>query len=573
MKKAFKLNILLIIALCMTVSLCSFGCTNTKSSPNTSVAGEYSLNLDDYADQWVSAESDGIKYWMLDVVYCADPVDPAVQHMAIYVPDAYMKKDADGNVSLDSAGSVTSTSGVTYNVAAAPIMYTNNSGGYSACEVQPVDIDYLKQGYVQVSIGTRGKGTQDADGKYIGQFPAIVVDLKAGIRFMKANNEFMPGCTDCIMTRGASSGGALAAMLGASGNSTIFDGYFNEIGAANASDDIFIVLSACPITNLSSADAAYEWYQHANTTYFLFDSMKYDKDGNQILPDDQVGRDYFHDLGSNALGGAHEDELSALMYDWFVDYVQTLGFDLGDDGRSGTFYDEVVDIYSEALTEYIARYDELKTSSMPPTADAYLDSLKNGESWFKWDAGTQTASILGLDEMMYYYVDRKKMCPSLDSYNYRSNENDAFVKADGTRAHFSPTVRDLLHVLIEEKESYGWTEDELAYIESLYADYSKEVTADSEAMLEIMSPINYIVNEAEYWESDIAPYWRFRVGSDDGDHGFPAAWLTANGLWEYTDAEVDIGISWNMRHGPAELTNQDLYNYIDGIMQREFDVG
>ena len=126
----------------------------------------------------MSEEIDGVKYWTRDLVYCANPVDPEVQRMVIYAPDAYMKKNTDGTVVPDFTGVVTSTSGVAYNAATAPILYTNNSGGYSACTTKNVTIDYIKQGYVQASIGTRGKATRNAAGEYIGQFPAIIVEWR-----------------------------------------------------------------------------------------------------------------------------------------------------------------------------------------------------------------------------------------------------------------------------------------------------------------------------------------------------------------------------------------------------------
>lgn len=86
-------------------------------------------------------------------------------------------------------------------------------------------------------------------------------------------------------------------------------------------------------------------------------------------------------------------------------------------------------------------------------------------------------------------------------------------------------------------------------------------------MLEIISPINYIVGTDGY-EGTIAPFWRLRVGSKDGDHGVPAAWLLAQGLEKYQpDTQVSVGISWNMRHSLAELSEQDLYDYIAACFQ------
>lgn len=519
------------------------------------------------ADQWQLArdEETGMEYYALDVVYVDKPVLESAQHMIIYAPTAYMTENEDGTVSVNPEGAVTSSTGFVYTAESAPILIHNTSGGYSSSTPtveRPYIMGYLNEGYVAVEIATRGKETVDENGKYIGQFPALIVDMKAGIRFLKANADVLPGSEDFIVSRGFSSGGAVSAMLGATGNSPIFEPYLEEIGAAEATDDIYVALSSAPITNLSSADASYEWYHKANDSYWLFNAMAVDREGNDISDIFPVGRENIYPLGSNILGGAHEDELSALLYDWFVDYVQGLGFDLSDDGRSGEFYDGLATLYSDALTEFLSRYDELKDERMPETVEEYIESLSG---WVSYDPETGRATIASLDDVMVNLVGRNKMAPSLDSYNYRSNENGAFVDEDGNPKHFSPTVRDALKTLIDDADSYDWTEDELAYLTVLYNDYAEGVTDESAEMLEIMSPINYIVGKDGY-DGDIAPFWRLRIGSRDGDHGVPAAWLIAHGLETYRpETQVSIGIAWNMPHSLSELTEQDLYNYIADI--------
>lgn len=230
--------------------------------------------------------------------------------------------------------------------------------------------------------------------------------------------------------------------------------------------------------------------------------------------------------------------------------------------EAGSFYDGLGQFYSDALTEFLERYDELRDENMPESKEDYIESLS---SWVSYDAETGRASVGSLDDVMVNLVGRNKMCPSLDSYNYRSNENSAFVDPDGTKKHFSPVVLEALGIL-KDAGDYGWTEEELAYIEALYGDYEAGVTEESAQMLEVMSPINYIVNKEGY-EADVAPFWRLRIGSKDGDHGVPAAWLIAHGLELYQpDVQVSMGIAWNSPHSLSELTEQDLYDYIAGVM-------
>lgn len=559
----------------------------------------YSIDARDLAANWEYAEVDGVGYYALDAVYCANPVLPAVQHLVIYAPAAYMTQNADGTVVVNPKGSIVSSTGVVYTAETAPMIYHNTSGGYSSSTIQPVNVDYLREGYIHVTVATRGKetksvvneltgtyvrnsmdATKDAEGEYIGQFPAIMVDLKAGIRYLKANDGVLPGNSERIISRGYSSGGAVSAMLGASGNSPIFDSYLKEIGAADATDDIFIALASAPITNLSSADASYEWFQFANEEYFLFNAMAFDREGNNISDILPVGMTNFHKLGDNVLGGVHEKDLSAKLYAWFVDYVQGLGFDLGDDGRSGEFYEGFAQIYSEALTEFVARYDELKSLlnsrkyTAPETAEEYLADIQGKDDpWFTYDPATGAVTIKSLDAMVYNYLNRGKMCPSLDSYNYRSNENNAFTAPDGTTLHFSWVVSDALEELYEEYQAgqhQDWDQDDVDYLVALIGDYKAGLSDDSAYMLEVMSPINYIVaQDDDFKGATIAPYWRLRVGSADGDHGAPAAWLIAQGLEKYTDADVSVGIAWGMGHSLSELTEQDLYDYISEIMIEE----
>lgn len=498
----------------------------------------YSLDLRDYAGQWErrTDEESGVVYYALDAVFCAKPVDPEVQHLIIYAPEAYMTACADGTAAVDPAGRVGR-----YTALTAPIMYTNRSGGYSGSKTDKVNPVYMKQGFVQVSAGARGKETQAADGRFIGQFPAVVVDLKAGIRFLKANKGVMPGDPDRIVSHGYSSGGAMSTMLGASGNSPKFAPYLEEIGAADTSDDIFIALCYCPITNLDSSEAAFEWFQRANEEYTLFNGM-----GGGTWK-----------LGENALGGAHERKLVEKMYAWYVNYVRSLGFDLGEDGRSGEYYTGLVACYEEAFAQYMKRYDALDYTSHGSAAE-YLDWLrreKNADAWLSWDG--EQARIAGLDAMISHFIIRRKMCPSMDSYNYKSNENGAFVEPDGTRVHFSALVRDML----------GELAGEFPYAAELYDVYRREVTPEAEAMLALMSPVNYIVREGDEWRSDPAPYFRFRNGGNDADHGFPAAWLTHHALQAHTNVHSDIAIVWERPHCPAEYDDQDLYDYIARAME------
>ena len=133
---------------------------------------------------------------------------------------------------------------------------TYDAKGFGSGDKPNAIMTALSKGYVVASVGARGR-TLEKDGKYTGKAPAAIVDLKAAVRYLHANDNMMPGDAKKIISNGTSAGGALSALLGASGDSNDYIGYLKQAGAAEASDAIFAVSAYCPITNLENADSAY----------------------------------------------------------------------------------------------------------------------------------------------------------------------------------------------------------------------------------------------------------------------------------------------------------------------------
>jgi hypothetical protein len=197
------------------------------------------------------------------IVYVAKPVDRDYQSLNVRVP-----------VKIDD---------VTLVATNAPILFEIGVGGYMSSKVKnyatvppppggvagrPPTVDRktsgspdlaLAAGYVVVSPGCRGRDNKAADGTFYGKAPAAIVDLKAAVRYIRHNRGVIPGNPDWIFSTGVSAGGALSALLGASGNSTLYEPFLSEIGAADEADNICGSACFCPITDLEHADAAYEW--------------------------------------------------------------------------------------------------------------------------------------------------------------------------------------------------------------------------------------------------------------------------------------------------------------------------
>lgn len=205
----------------------------------------------------------------LGIQYCERPADP-IQKLNIFVPEAYYLGETLHG----------------YTRHTAPIFIPNTVGGYMPGPADEPGMNgrtgmpnsifaALEHGCVVASGGVRGRtsGKKNAEffeggktdylgadsGKMVGRAPALIVDMKAIIRYIRHNKGLIPGNTERMITSGTSAGGALSALAGATGNSRDYAAYLEEIGAADERDDIFAANCYCPIHNLEHADAAYEW--------------------------------------------------------------------------------------------------------------------------------------------------------------------------------------------------------------------------------------------------------------------------------------------------------------------------
>ena len=242
---------------------------SASSQASSVAASSFSLTIDSSAWQY---NADDDVYYQLNVPYCEKPADDSYETLAILVPGAYfdVKNNGDGTYTCEvkPSGSVGS-----YTATSAPIVMPVNTPGYSAqapMSTYSSQTSYTGAGLVYVHAGCRGR---DAGA------PAGVVDLKAAVRFLRVVADKIAGSTDRIFTFGMSGGGAQSALMGATGNSDLYEPYLNAIGAASdVSDAILGSMDWCPITGLDVADEAYEWMM-GSTRSDLSDEEKKISDG------------------------------------------------------------------------------------------------------------------------------------------------------------------------------------------------------------------------------------------------------------------------------------------------------
>ncbi|MCD8099565.1 MAG: hypothetical protein LUE06_03165, partial [Oscillospiraceae bacterium] len=306
-------------------------------------------------------------------VYTYSRNETVIQKINIFVPAAYFE-DGGWNGTVNG-----------YTIDTAPIIYKNSNSGWNTGLPQKgfqyvwadngnlavEDGACLENGFVYITVGSRGRNVASS--------PAMITDLKAGVRFLRANDDQIPGDSEKLVSIADSGGGAASSLVGSTGDMAEYYPYLYEIGAlgvnwigttpydsasdeekadtanyeSTISDAVYAAMMYCPILDLNNADIAYAW-------------MHFD-DG----------------LTGTANGGTtfteYQLELQNDLAESFIDYVnglellrpyssEVLVLDDGEDGttlgdaRDGTYYQAVLDEMSKALTAYIAN-EEWKTQN------------------------------------------------------------------------------------------------------------------------------------------------------------------------------------------------------------------
>ena len=144
------------------------------------------------AYSWEKHETEDL-YVLRRVIFCTRPASNTYQSMNIFVPAAYFNSEG----SIDPAACVNG-----YTPSTAPVVFRNNCSGWMSSDPDMdrgafTVKDCAQSGYIYVSCGARSR-----DLGRLGKMPAPVVDLKAGIRFLRLNSGVLPGCMDRIISIG-----------------------------------------------------------------------------------------------------------------------------------------------------------------------------------------------------------------------------------------------------------------------------------------------------------------------------------------------------------------------------------
>lgn len=463
-----------------------------------------------------------------NIEYCEKPVD-GIQKMNLFVPEAYYRGESMNGHDLKTA----------------PIFMPNTVGGYMPGPADAPGTDRhghpnsifeaLRHGYVVASAGVRGRtsgkvsteffeGTK-ADftgsntGRLVGRAPALIVDMKAAIRYLRYNKERIPGDTEKIVTNGTSAGGALSALAGATGNSPDYEPYLEEIGAAKERDDIFAASCYCPIHNLEHADMAYEW-QFCGQNHFYRTRHKKTEHGVERVPFD----------GEMT---PKQVELSEALKRLFPDYLNGLeltdpdgqALELHPDGN-GSFKDYICEQILKSAQRELDTHDSanrLGWLAMPSSRIEEQKSLtvEDGKALsLDWDGYIRT-------------ITRMKATPAFDALDLKSPENEEFGTETVDGKHFTEFARD-------------------------HSEVNGEL-ADAR-VIRLLNPTEYI------GKADTAEHWRIRHGAFDRDTSLAIPAILAL-LLENRGYDVDFFFPWGLPHS-GDYDLEELFAWIDGLCKK-----
>lgn len=452
-----------------------------------------------------------------NIFYVGKPTSDA-QKLSVYIPAEYLRGEKING----------------YDAKTAPIFLPNGVGGYMPGNIlAPTDKDKmsgapnaslvaLSRGLVVVSPAIRGRTTVEG-GLFVGKAPALIVDYKAAVRWLRFNRDRLPaGDVEKIISNGTSAGGALSALLGATGNAPEYKSYLEEIGAADERDDIFASSDYCPITNLENADAAYEWIFFSEKNYFPAMWQLEDLKARGKISDDMpVGKPLDSDAANNPVAvknaramTAEEINASKILRDAFPAYVNSLKLrdDHGkiltlDKNGDGSFKNFIKGKYIES-------------------AQKALDGGENlsGVTWIKIRGG----QVVDVDLKKYpSAVTRMKAAPAFDKLDLSSAENDEFGDEKNSPKHFSTTL-------------------------------FKNNLAD-EKIIRMMNPLNFIGRA----DVTTAKFFRIRHGAADRDTALAVPAILALKL-KNSGANVDFFSPWGRGHG-GDYDLPELFDWIDKI--------
>ena len=428
-----------------------------------------------------------------------------------------------------------------------PIFLRTYVGGYMASPAaQPQAGDAtgraLKEGYVVVIPGTRGrnsiivadkqyakthKGVKNGQTVYTGRAPNAILDLKAAIRYLRHFDRQMPGDAERIVTDGTSAGGAMSALMAATGNNPVYAEMLKTMGAADERDDVFASVCYCPIIDLEHADMAYEWlFQQTDSRQGLDDTHK------QMTKElAALFSAYVNSLNLKKPDG------TPLTADNYLDYLKSeiiraaqiaknAGADIPD-SIGFSFTSEAGGMFAAPINGGMRPQMQ---GEQPPMG---MRPMRGG----KRQVG-EYITDLDMQKYLNYVVSTQalKGVPAFDSkiedVNNASGENEVFGDATGSSVNFTDYTAQRNNATLTDAIRQN---------------------------VRLMNPMSFIGNG----KTTVAPHWYIRHGARDRDTAFPIPVNFATML-QNAGKDVNFLLAWNRPHS-GDYALDELFQWIAEI--------
>ena len=551
-------------------------------------------------ENW-SYNADDNVYYQIGVPYCEDPADENYENLAIFVPGDYFtaSENSDGTYTCEIN---TNAKVGDYNADTAPIVMPINTPGYSAqaalTEYSSVK-DYTDAGFVYVHAGCRGR---DAGA------PAGVTDLKSAVRYIRYCDDVLPGSAESIFTFGMSGGGAQSAIMGSAGDSELYDKYLKAIGTVQGvSNAVKGAMCWCPITNLDTADEAYEWMLATTRSGLSEDEQKIsdslakafpeyintagikDNEGNVLKLEESSEGIYqagsYYDYMLKVIEGSLNNFLSDTTFPYDassssgggmaggtptsgempsgdmpsgeapsgekpLDAAEKVEQSTSDTSESQS-YEEIDDIIRNETSSGIS------LSGTYENAADYIAALNENGEWVKYDSASNTVKITSIKDFVKALKSASKNLGAFDQLDAGQGENTLFGYGDGSGAHFDATLANIL------------TELGNSYASNYIADLSKEDAQGNtvDTRLNMYTPLYYLLDTQKgYGTSNVAKFWRIRTGINQGDCALSTEMNLALAVKNYSsDSSVDFETVWGQGHTMAERSGDSTSNFITWV--------
>ncbi len=556
----------------------------------------------DAANWSYDAENDA--YYQIGVEYCTEPAALDYETLAVIVPGAYLigTDNGDGTYTctVNAEGTVNG-----FTAETAPMMMPVNTAGYSAQAAATAYSyssvsAYLDAGYVYVYSGCRGRSNgynDDGTLAYAGGAPWGVTDLKAAVRYLRLNDDSIPGDPERIFAFGHSGGGAQSAVLGASGDSALYFDYLASIGAAMYDEDGNYISDAicgamcwCPITSLDYADEAYEW----NMGQYMDTGTRADGTWTKALSQDltacygeYVGKLGLKDENGNDLTLEQSEDgiyASGSYYDYVLGQIETSlnnfledtafpytpsdslmadgGFGPPPDGGAGSPPDDggpMPWMSGDTETESVT-YE---------TPEDYINSLNETENWVEYDAETGKAHVTSIAAFARQQKTASKGVGAFDDLSRSQAENYVFGDSQNDALHFDAAMAAILE---ENQEKYSQYADFDPQYVTDYQEYKDSVDdwgSDSLTRQDMYNPMYFL---SDYYAGcgtpHVASHWRIHTGITQGDTALTVEMNLALALQQNSAVDdVEFQTVWGQGHTMAERTGSGEENFIAWVAE------